>query len=198
MKIARILALCSLWLALATVTAPMRAAAGEPTEQLRTTIDEFVHILVNTPVPELRTKGLPDKALALIFGRFDFAEMTKRSLGPHWNPLAPSEQREFVEAFTQRLLVAYGRTVRASGEEKIRYDREAVDGDQTTVETKVIGGGDELGIDYRMHAVEGQWKVYDMVIDKVSIVDNYRAQFDRVIARSSVKELLQRMKQQNS
>jgi phospholipid transport system substrate-binding protein len=114
------------------------------------------------------------------------------------NPLAPSEQREFVEAFTQRLLVAYGRSVRASGQEKIHYEREAVDGGQTTVETKVIGGGDELGIDYRMHAIEGQWKVYDMVIDNVSIVDNYRAQFDRVIARSSVKELLQRMKQQNS
>jgi phospholipid transport system substrate-binding protein len=195
----RILALCSLWLALATVTAPTRAAAGEPTDQLRKTIDEFVHILVNTPVPELRSKGLPEKALALIFGRFDFAEMTKRSLGEHWAPLAPSEQREFVDAFTQRLLVAYGRTVRASGDEKIHYEREAVDNGEATVETKVVSGGsDRFDIDYRMRAVDGQWKVYDVVIDQVSIVNNYRAQFDRVIARSSVKDLLQRIKQQNS
>jgi hypothetical protein len=83
MKITRILALCSLGLALTIVTASTRAAAGEPTEQLRTTIDEFVRILADTPVPELRAKGLPEKALALVFGRFDFAEMTKRSLGPH-------------------------------------------------------------------------------------------------------------------
>ena len=197
MNIIRTLAVSILGLSL--VAAPSRAAAGEPTEQLRKTIDEFVHILVNTPVPELRSKGLPEKALALVFGRFDFAEMTKRSLGDHWGPLAPAEQREFVDAFTQRLLVAYGRTVRASGDEKIYYEREALDNGEATVETKVVSGGsDRVDIDYRMRAVDGQWKVYDVVIDQVSIVDNYRAQFDRVIGRSSVKELLQRMKQQSS
>lgn len=193
----RILVIFSLWLAL--LSAPARGWAGEPTEQLRTTIDEFVRILVDTPVSDLRAKGLPEKALALIYGRFDFAEMTKRSLGEHWMPLAASEQREFVEAFTQRLLVAYGRTVRASGNEKIQYEREAVDKGEATVETKVVSGGsDRWDIDYRMRSVDGNWKVYDVVIDQVSIVNNFRAQFDRVIARSSVKELLQRMKQQNS
>jgi len=68
-----------------------------------------------------------------------------------------------------------------------------------TVETKVVSGsGDELPINYQLHDVDGQWKVYDMVIDHVSIVSNYRAQFERVIAKSSVKELLQRIKQQDS
>jgi len=62
----------------------------------------------------------------------------------------------------------------------------------------VVSKGDELAIDYQLHAIDGQWKVYDMVIDHVSIVNNYRAQFDRVIAKSSVKELLQKMKQQDS
>ena len=109
-----------------------------------------------------------------------------------------SEQREFVEAFTQRLLRAYGRSVRASGDEKIQYEREVLDGKNASVETKVVGSGDELPIDYQLHDIDGQWKVYDMVIDKVSIVNNYRAQFERVIAKSSVKELLQKMKQQNS
>jgi phospholipid transport system substrate-binding protein len=196
MKTIGVLAVAVLWVAI--FSAPSRLNAGEPTAQLSATIDEFVRILADTPVAELRAKGLPEKALALIFSRFDFTEMTKRSLGPHWNPLAPMEQREFVQAFTQRLLIAYGRTVRASGQEKIQYTREGMDSGHATVETKVISGTDELAIDYRMHAVEGQWKVYDMVIDRVSIVNNYRAQFDRVIARSSVKELLQRMKQQDS
>jgi len=171
---------------------------GEPTAQLSATINEFVSILVNTPVAELRSKGLPDRALALVYARFDFSELTKRALGRHWRSLSPAEQREFVEALTQKLLVAYGKTVRASGDEKIEFKRELRDGNYASVETKVLNSSGELPIDYRMHVVDGQWKVYDMVIENVSIVNNYRAQFERVIARSSVKDLLQLMKSQSS
>ena len=178
---------------------PLQAMAGEATVQLRATIDEFVAILVNTPVSELQATGLPDKALKLIYGRFDFSEMTKRSLGAHWQGLAQSEQREFVDAFTQKLLMAYGRSVRSSGDEKVQFNRETSDGSFARVETKVVSGnGETLPIDYQLHDIDGQWKVYDMVIDQISIVNNYRAQFERVIAKSSVKELLARMKQQNS
>lgn len=176
-----------------------RAFAGEPTAQLSATINEFVNILVNTPVAQLRASGLPQSALALVFSRFDFSEMTKRSLGAHWESLGSAQQREFVDAFTQRVLRAYGRSVRASGDEKVQYAREFRDGDLATVQTKVISGsGDELPIDYQLHNVGGQWKVYDVVIDQVSIVGNYRAQFERVIAKSSVQELLRRIKQQGS
>jgi phospholipid transport system substrate-binding protein len=176
----------------------MPSFAGDATAQLSTTINEFVAILVNTPVSELRTSGLPDKALKLIHSRFDFAELTKRSLGPHWKNLAQSEQREFVDGLTHRLLVTYGRTVRATGEEKIHFARERRDGDLATVETKVIGGNNETLIDYRMHEIGGEWKVYDMVIEHVSLVRNFRSQFEREIARSSVKGLLEKIKQRDS
>ena len=173
--------------------------AGEPTAQLSATINEFVTILVNTPVAQLRASGLPQSALSLVFTRFDFSEMTKRSLGSHWESLGSAEQHEFVDAFTERVLRAYGRSVRASGDEKVQYARELRDGDLATVQTKVISGsGDELPIDYQLHDVGGQWKVYDVVIDQVSIVSNYRAQFDRILAKSSVQELLQKIKQQGS
>lgn len=192
-RIMRLAALCAVLL-----TGGL-ARAGEPTVQLQGTINEFVYILVNTPVAELRTKGLPENALALIFERFDFAEMTRRSLGRHWDRLGITERREFVAAFTQRLLIAYGRTVRASGDEEVHYEREIVDGHYARVETKVVGGsGAPFPIHYRMHVLDGQWKVYDLVIDDVSIVNNYRAQFERVIARSSIQELLQRMKRIDS
>jgi phospholipid transport system substrate-binding protein len=178
---------------------PASARAGEATAQLKRTIDEFVTILVNTSVEELQATGLPQKALQLIYGRFDFSEMTKRSLGKHWNLLELAQQKEFVEAFTDRLLYAYGRTVRASGDEKIEFKRETGDDKFANVETKVVSGnGEELPIDYHLLASDGQWRVYDMVIDQVSIVVNYRAQFERVIAKSSLKELLQRMKRQES
>lgn len=178
--------------------APSRLRAGEPSTQLSATINEFVNILVNTPVAELRAKGLPARAQELVFSRFDFSEMTKRSLGRHWGALAPADQREFVGAFTQKLLVAYGRTVRTSGEERIQFQNEVINGNDAKIKTKVVSSGEELAIDYHLHAIDGQWKVYDMVIDHVSIVNNYRAQFDRVIAKSSVKELLQKMKRQDS
>ena len=177
---------------------PLRANAGEPTAQLSGSITEFVTILTNTSVAELRAKGLPARALEIVYGRFDFSEMTKRSLGRHWDALTQAEQREFVDAFTQKLLTAYGRTVRATTDEQIQFNRETLDGDYAVVETKVTGNGEPLPIDYNLRSVDGQWKVYDMVIDQVSLVNNYRAQFDRVIARSSIKELLARMKQQNS
>ena len=176
---------------------PWAAHGGEPTVQLSTTINEFVTILINTPVAELRATGLPQNALNLIHTRFDFIEMTQRALGSHWKSLEPVEQREFVEGLTHRLLVTYGRTVRTNGDEKIQYKREALEGKFASVETLVIGSGSETAIDYHLHDVNGQWKVYDMVIEHVSLVKNFRAQFDREIARSSIKGLLEKMKQRN-
>lgn len=176
-----------------------RASATDATAQLSATMNEFVTILVNTPVAELRQTGLPDKALKLINGRFDFSEMTKRSLGPHWNALEANEQQEFIDAYTQLVLRFFGRSVRAAGDETIQYKREVRDGILASVETKVVSGSrDDFAIDYRLHDIDGQWKVYDVLIDHISIVNNYRAQFERVIAKSSVKELLQRMKQLES
>jgi len=173
-----------------------RASATDATAQLSATMNEFVTILVNTPVAELRQTGLPDKALKLINSRFDFSEMTKRSLGPHWNALEANDQQEFIDAYTQMVLRFFGRSVRAAGDETIQYKREVRDGILASVETKVVSGSrDDFAIDYRLHDIDGQWKVYDVLIDHISIVNNYRAQFERVIAKSSVKELLQRMKQ---
>ena len=178
---------------------PLPAFAGEPMAQLSASINEFVTIMANTSVAQLRATGLPEKARQLVFARFDFSEMTKRSLGPHWKSLDQAEQQEFVDAFTQRLLVAYGKTVRATGDEKIQFVREVRDGQEASVETKVLSpNGDQTPIDYRLHELSGQWKVHDVLIDNVSIVNNYRAQFERVIAKSSVQDLLRRMKSQDS
>ena len=178
---------------------PFPVFAGEPMAQLSASINDFVSIMSSTSVAELRATGLPEKARQLVFARFDFSEMTKRALGPHWKSLDQAEQREFVDAFTQRLLVSYGKTVRATGNEKIQFVREVRDGKQASVETQVISGnGDQFPIDYRLHNIEGQWMVYDVVIDSVSMVNNYRSQFDRVIAKSSIQDLLRRMKNQDS
>ena len=174
---------------------PAQLKAGEPMQQLSATINSFLAILMSTPVAELQARGLPASARQLIFARFDFAEMTKRSLGSHWNALNPGQQSEFVEAFTQRLLFFYGRTLHSYGGEKIHFKGDVQDRQQASVETRVVGdSGENLPIDYKLHDVNGQWKVYDVVIDHVSVVGNYRAQFARVIAKSSVQGLLEKIK----
>ncbi len=178
---------------------PFVARAEDPMAQLSASINEFVTIMSNTSVAELRATGLPEKARQLVFSRFDFSEMTKRSLGAHWKSMDQREQREFIAAFTQRLLVFYGKSVRSTGNEKIEFTREVRDGQQASVESKVISSnGDQTPIDYRLRDVNGQWMVYDVVIDNVSLVNNYRSQFERVIAKSSVQDLLRKMKNQDS
>jgi phospholipid transport system substrate-binding protein len=188
----------TLVLFLSLVSLPARVYAGEPTAQLSATINEFVAIMSKTPVSELRATGLPEKALKLIYSRFDFTEMTKRSLGSHWTGLAPAQQGEFVDGLTYRLLVTYGHTVRASGNEKVVFKKETLDGTYANVESTVVGGDSDTSIDYRLHDVNGQWRVYDMVIEDVSIVSNFRAQFEREIKRTSVEGLLEKIKERKS
>jgi len=177
---------------------PSLLTAGDATKQLSATIDGFVPIVSNTPRAELQANGLPESARKLVLARFDFAEMTKRSLGQHWKSLNQGEQKQFVDAFTQWQLISYGRIVRSSRADEVQFNREFQEGKDVSVETKVIHRySEDLPIDYWLHNVNGQWKVHNMVIDQVDIVKNVRAQFDRVIDRSSLQELLQKVKDQN-
>ena len=197
MKLKRIAPLVALIFGL--IASPLVARAGDATEQLRATIHDFVAIINSTPVSELVAHGLPERARILVFARFDFSEMARRSMGSHWGSLNGGEQGQFVEGLSQRLLASYGRTVRSNNGDNIQFKSEVREGGQVKVTTQVVSGsGEELPIDYRLHDVNGQWKVFDVVIDHVSLVNNYRAQFERVIAKSSVRELLRMMKNVNS
>jgi phospholipid transport system substrate-binding protein len=199
MKFNRVRAVAGWALVSTLLVSPFAARAGDATEQLRATIDGFVAIINSTPVSELVAHGLPESARILVFARFDFSEMARRSLGSHWESLNGGEQSEFVEGLSQRLLASYGRTVRSGNGERIEFNGEVREGEMLKVATQVISGsGEELPIDYRLHDVDGQWKVFDVVIDHVSLVNNYRAQFARVIAKSSVQKLLRMMKNENS
>ena len=177
---------------------PSLLTAGDATKQLSATIDGFVPIVSNTPRAELQANGLPESARKLVLARFDFAEMTKRSLGQHWKSLNRAEQKQFVDAITQWQLISFGRIVRSSRGDEVQFTRELQDGKEMSVETKVVRRySEDLPIDYWLHNVNGQWKVFNMVIDHVDMVKNVNAQFERVIAKSSLQELLQKVKEQN-
>ena len=132
----------------------------------------------------------------LIYQRFDFTEMARRSLGPEWRRHSPEEQKEFVKIFTDLLERAYLEQIESYNDQKVRYVNEHEDASHAQVDTKIVDSkGQEFSVNYRLHNENGDWKIYDVVIEDISLVNNYRAQFNRVLASSSYQELVRRLKQ---
>ncbi len=179
---------------------PVPSMAGAPTEQIRMTVDRVVSILQdprysgNAKEPERR-----EQLRRAIYPRFDFEEMAKRSLGSHWRRRTPKEQAEFVALFTNLIKDSYVISIESYRSDKVLYTREVQEGNYAEVGTVIITNkGEEFSIAYRLHLVNRNWKVYDVVIENISIVNNYRSQFGRVIARSSYGELIRVMKDKQS
>jgi len=172
------------------------AAAGVPGEQVRQTADKLLAILKDPQLKgESKRNERRDKLKELIYQRFDFTEMARRSLGSEWRRRSPEEQKEFVKLFTGLLERTYLDNIESYNGEKFRYLKEQEDNNHAQVDTKIIDNkGQEFSINYRLHKVNGDWKVYDVVIEDISLVNNYRSQFNRVLATSSYEELVNRMK----
>jgi len=172
---------------------PNNTAAGVPTDQLRITVDRVLAILNDSKLNASSAKEARRAELRkTIFPRFDFEEMAKRSLGSEWRRRTPAEQKEFVDLFTELLKNSYVESIESYRGEKVLYRRESQDGDYAGVDTSVITKrGEEFAIDYRLNRQGSEWKVYDVIIENVSIVNNYRSQFRRLLGRSSFAELLQ-------
>ncbi|HEV8711645.1 MAG TPA: ABC transporter substrate-binding protein [Candidatus Binatia bacterium] len=172
-------------------------AAGPPTDQLRQTVDQLLTVLNDPQLKgEDKKNERRENLREVIYPRFDFTEMARRSLGLHWRQRSPEEQQEFVQLFTNLLEEAYFDKIESYNGEKVQYLNETVDNDYAEVETKIIGtNGQEFSVNYRLHNVNGEWQVYDVVIENISLVHNYRSQFNRVLAKSSFAELLKTMRE---
>lgn len=171
---------------------PGLAAAGLPTDQTRETVDKVLSILRSGANGDQRRQQLRDT----IYPRFDFPDMAKSSLGSHWSRRSPQEQQEFVKLFTDLLESSYVDKIESYNGEKVLYTREQVDGDNAEVFTKVLTKkGEEFSINYKLHRVGNKWKVYDVVVEDISLVNNYRSQFNRILANASFDELMKKLQQ---
>jgi len=171
---------------------PGLAAAGLPTDQTRETVDKVLGILQSGAKGDQRRQQLRDT----IYPRFDFPEMAKRSLGSHWSRRTPQEQQEFTKVFTGLLESSYVDKIETFNGEKVLYAREQVAGNNAEVFTKVVTKkGEEFSINYKLHRVGGEWKVYDVVVEDISLVNNYRSQFNRILANASFDELMKKLQQ---
>jgi phospholipid transport system substrate-binding protein len=171
-------------------------AATSPAEQLRGQIQRVVRTLED---PELRkdarTADRRAAIRALAAEMFDVAEMAKRSLGTHWGPRTPAEREEMVRLFGGLLERSYVMKVEAYSGERISVVSEAVDGDLAVVRTRITTRqGTDIPVDYRMHQRGERWAIYDVAIEGVSLVGNYRGQFNKILQSGSFPELVKRLR----
>ena len=182
---------------LATWTAAASVSAGVPTEQIRSTVDRAILVLKDPRLkPAAKTKERRDQLKQILFARFDFTEMAKRALGADWRRRTPKEQEEFVQLFTELLEHAYADIIESYSEDKIIYVGEKLDGNYADVASKVLASnGAEYSLNYKAHLVNSEWRVYDVIAENISVVNNFRSQFNRVIAKSSYEELVRRLRE---
>jgi phospholipid transport system substrate-binding protein len=172
------------------------ALAGPPTDQLRGGIDRVLAILQD---PALKQPGKAEerrqKIREIANEVFDWQETGKRALARHWQARSPQEREEFSKLFADLLERSYVGKIEAYSGEKIVYGEETVDGDQAQVRTKLMTkSGTAIPIDYQMQKVEDRWRVYDVKIENVGLVANYRSQFNRIIQQTGYNDLIQRLK----
>ena len=190
---------CFVTLALSLVLSvafALPAAAGAPSDQLKTQIDRVLKTLED---PELKKEGKSKdrrSAVRRIANEiFDFGETARRSLGRHWQPRTPAERDEFILIFSDLLERSYISKVELYGGEKIQYLGDSIEGEQAKVQTRLVTrAGSEIPIEYRMHRKGDRWLVYDVIIEGVSLIANYRSQFNKIIQTSSYQELVRKMK----
>jgi len=191
-QVALVLAVAATALAVATP-----ARAGAPLDQLRQQIDRVMKVLEDPELKkETRAKDRRVAVRKIANDIFDFNETAKRSLGRHWLARTPAEQTEFVQLFSDLLERSYLSKIELYGGEKIQFLSDSLeDGDQAKVQTKIVTrSNSEIPIEYRMLKKADRWLVYDVIIEGVSLISNYRTQFNKIIQTSSFQELVKKMK----
>jgi phospholipid transport system substrate-binding protein len=171
------------------------ATADTPTDAVKGVIDEVLKILSN---PALKSPSQKEHRIQLIKDtinrRFDYEEMAKRSLGQYWRSLSPAQRTEFVHLFKDLLADSYSDKFDKYTDEKVAYTEGSQEGDYAEVRTQLRRKNDRIPINFRLLNKDTGWMVYDVSIEGVSLVSNYRSQFGRIIHESSYAELLRRLR----
>ena len=177
------------------VASHLPAETGSPTEAMKGTIDQVLTVLKDESLkaPE-RVQERFEILEGIIAKRFDYQEMGKRTLGKHWPKLSEADRDEFVHLFQRFLSKTYAGNVDGYSGEQVEYLKERRKGDFAEVQTAVASEKSTISIYYRMLKSTDVWKVYDVVIDGVSLVKNFRSQFGRIIEAESVEGLLERLR----
>jgi phospholipid transport system substrate-binding protein len=179
---------------------PAGADAAGPMELVKQTVAEARSVFNDG---RLSQEARIEKLKGIAEERFDFEEMAKRALAIQWRKLTPDERREFVSLFSKLVEDTYSTKIRRyeeeikrEAEDKILYTGEHIDGPYATVRTKILTTrGTEVSVDYRFINEMGTWRVYDVMVEGVSFINNYRSQFNEIIRSASYDELVRRLQE---
>ena len=179
------------------ITVPLLAA--DPMEEIKQTTDKILSIVTNpalkTPSKTVEREKLLHQA---VYERFDWEEVARRALATHWAKRTAQEKREFVRLFSELLERTYLKKVEDYSGEKVLYEGETKEGDYATVKVKIITKKEkDIPVEYRLKKEENNWFIYDVSIEGVSLVNNYRTQFNSILLQSSYEELVKRLREKN-
>ncbi len=171
------------------------AFAGVPTDQLRGSIDLVLKIVTDPELKkEAKTAERRKRIREVVNQIFDFGEISQRCLGRHWQARTPAEKEQFIALFGDLLENAYITKIESYSGEKIQYPGDTIEGDLAIAKTRIVTKqGTEIPVDYRMFLKDGRWAVYDVSIEGISLIGNYRTQFNAVIQRSGYPDLVARL-----
>ena len=191
---------CSAVLLLLIFVLAAPTQAGEPTDQMKLTINKIIDIL-NDPALKgpAKAEERRTRMRRVADERFDWREMARRSLAKHWKQRTEEEKREFVPLFTDLLERAYLKRIENYSGDKVSYDGEKVKGKYSLVTVRIFTDKQvEIPVAYKMQKNGTEWKIYDVSIEWVSLVKNYRKQFDSVILSSSYEGLVEKLKEKTA
>jgi phospholipid transport system substrate-binding protein len=173
-----------------------RAEAGPANDQLKAATDKVVTILQDAELKKPEQAVERRKQIRAVANEiFDWPETGKRALGARTQSCTPPQREEFSPLFADLIERSYVGKLELYTGERILYTGESTEGDQATVRTRIVAkSGTEIPIDYQMHKVGDRWRVYDVKIENVSLVSNYRSQFNKIIQQSSCAELIKKLK----
>jgi len=167
-------------------------AAGSATEDVRRTVDQVLVILKQKDVDSSLRR---DKLRELIGARFDFETMSQSTLGRQWKKASADEQKKFIELYSKLLEETYVGKIESYTDEKVGYGEEKVKGDKALVETRILTKSTEIPIDYKLIEHPQGWLVYDVVIEGVSLIRNFRSSYGEIIDREGFAGLFARMEE---
>jgi phospholipid transport system substrate-binding protein len=168
------------------------ATASEITDGLKTAIDKTIEIVVD---PKFQKDKTARRAAMrkIIDEKFNYTEMSRRSLAKNWNGLSVEQRQKFVQLFSKLLENSYASKIESYRDEQIIYRDEVVKGEYAMVKTRIKRADDKIDVDYKLKKSDGQWQIYDFVIEKVSMIRNYRSQFSKIIKRDSYEALVAKL-----
>ena len=175
---------------------PVSAFAGIPLETVKGHVDKVLDVLRDPSLKaESAKKVKKDKIRAISEKMFDFTELSKRTLAQNWSKFSPEQQKEFIELYTSLLEDAYANKIMAYTDEKIAFSKEVALTEKTVeVRSTVLRKNGDIPIYYRVIMKDGSWRVYDVVIEGVSLINNYRSQFREILANKPPESLLETLR----